>query len=185
MAFDTCVLAGTLALRLAADAGVLELPALVARFLATITLLEVWSLSFQFLVFLRTDLYAVMVTALACRNLTRITMLTLKRAATRLSDAERQEYAVAHPRDRAVARWFGLLYLVGLAIAAWYFVTYFLPGTALVTDWMIALLAGRHAETRMFWEALGVTVLSLVRIGLLVSLPPWRWYQRRRARCAG
>jgi putative peptide zinc metalloprotease protein len=180
MAFDTVVLGTALATRLAAEAGMLILPPVVARLLAAITLMEVWSLSFQFLVFLRTDMYAVMVTALGCRNLRRITALTLKRLVWRLSEAEGTEHEGAHPRDRSVARWFGVLYLAGMAIAAWYYFAYVLPGMAVVRDWVIALLTGVPVDTTMFWEALGVTVLSVVQIGLLVSLPVWRWYRRRR-----
>jgi hypothetical protein len=63
--------------------------------------------------FLRADLYAVLVAATGCHNLWRAKILSLRRALKSLTLAQVGELATLHSRDVAVAAWFGWLWLVG------------------------------------------------------------------------
>jgi putative peptide zinc metalloprotease protein len=160
MAFETALLAASLGLRLAWAEGLVELPPLLVRFLGTVVLLTVIGLAFQALVFLRTDLYAVLITALGCRNLYRVNALFLKEKLWRLKPAEERELVDAHPRDREVARWFASLYVVGIAWASWYFVEIFIPSTVLLAGWMFHGVAGAPIDGARFWEAFTIGVVA-------------------------
>jgi putative peptide zinc metalloprotease protein len=77
--FLAVVLAVVLAARLAAGAGLWQPAPGLARLLAALTLLQVASIGMQFFVFMRTDLYTVLVAATGCSNLWSVTRLTLHR----------------------------------------------------------------------------------------------------------
>jgi hypothetical protein len=168
MAFDSCVLAVALGVRVAWGEGLVDPPPMLVRFLGAVVLVEVVALGFQTLVFLRTDLYAVLITALGCKNLYRVNFLRLKQAMTRLSPEEQDEMAAAHPRDLAVARWFSLLYLVGFVFAAWYFVKIFFPATVILSAWLFYSLGGAPVGSSGFWQAL--IIGSVVSIQVLWPL---------------
>ncbi len=104
MAFDTTVLAVALLLRLAYREEVLTFPPTLDRLLGLVVLGQTSVLVWQFAaVFLRSDAYAVLANALRCNNLYRVTYLTAKQRAFRLTAAELAELAEAGPRDRSVA----------------------------------------------------------------------------------
>jgi putative peptide zinc metalloprotease protein len=86
--------------------------------LAALTLLRVAGICMQFFVFMRTDIYAVLLTATRCSNLWSVTQLTLRRYLGVARPAHRTELEEAHPRDRAVARWYVWLYVAGMLLAA-------------------------------------------------------------------
>jgi hypothetical protein len=177
MAFDATVLAACLGLRLAWAEGLVDLSPLFVRFLGALVLLQALALGFQLLVFLRTDVYAVLITALGCRNLWRVTNLSLKRRVVRLAPAELEELESSGARDLQVARWFGLLYLGGLVLAAWFFVTYFYPSTVVLSSWMFHSLSGTPVGSPGFWQAL--TIGLVAGLEMLVPLAVLAWEQVR------
>jgi hypothetical protein len=177
MAFDATVLAACLGLRLAWAEGLVDLPPLFVRFLGAVVLLQALALGFQLLVFLRTDMYAVLITALGCRNLWRVTNLTLKRRVVRLAPTELQELEASGARDLQVARWFGLLYLGGLVLAAWFFVTYFYPSTVVLSSWMFHSLVGAPVGSPGFWQALAIGLVA--GLEMLAPLAVLAWEQLR------
>lgn len=145
LAADGTVLACLLAARLAGAA---------APVLAAWSFVLVSHMAWQCMIFLRTDLYAVLVTAAGCRDLWRVKTLLLRRAFGRLRPDEAAELAAAHPRDLRVGRWFRWLWLAGFgAVAAWA-VVFFVPVVPPVLEWT----AGRLAQgplTAGFWSGLG------------------------------
>jgi putative peptide zinc metalloprotease protein len=163
MAFDSVILSTGLGIRVAWAAGA-GIPPLLVRFAGFLVLVESIALAFQFLVFLRTDIYAVLTTALGCRNLWRVNLLTAKNWINLLSEEERAELADAHVRDRAVARWFALVYAAGLGFAGWVFVVLFWPGTAVVAAWMFHVLRSVQFGSKDFWEALAIAAIALIQI---------------------
>jgi putative peptide zinc metalloprotease protein len=173
MAWDSLVLATCLALRLLADSGLVRLP--VPGLPAAVALLAVISLGWQFLIFLRTDLYAVMVNLLGCRNLYRVTYLQWQGRLGRLTSLERAELAGAAAQDLRVARWFGWLYLVGVAWATLFFVRYLIPGLWVTARWVGSSLLSRAPTALEFWLALFVGLLTLVQ----AVWPVWLWLRQR------
>lgn len=161
LGFDTVVLAIVLALRLAAQAGFWHPPSGLAKILAAVTLVQVVGICMQFFVFMRTDVYAVVLTATGCSNLWSVTRLMLRRYLGLARPAHQAELEEAHPRDRAVARWYVWLYVAGTLLAMWFFVAYFVPATLHVVRWIAATVASADPHRGAFWEALGFSVVLL------------------------
>jgi hypothetical protein len=117
------------------------------------------TLGWQALVFLRTDLYAVLLVATGCRNLWRVKTLLLRRAFGRLSPAERGELDRANPRDLAVGSWFRWVWLGGFGVGMVWLVAFYVPFMAVVLAWAADGLATGPGDAR-FWYRL--IVLALV-----------------------
>jgi hypothetical protein len=182
MAWDTLVLSTFLALRVAWSHGYVDLPPLLVRFAGLVVVLEVLALSWQALVFLRTDLYAVLVTRLGCFNLYRVSYLVLRRRFGLLGRRATAELADAHPRDVRAAGWFGLLTLAGIVWAAWFFFSFFVPGTIVVVGWTLESLTGASPDSAVFWEALAIAAVSIFQTLLpIVIFCSQRVARRRRA----
>lgn len=171
MAFDTLILALCLGVRVVGRTGVIELHPLPERFLAAVAMGRVLGLLWQTMLFLRTDLYAVLVNGLGCVNLYRTTYLWLLRRVRRLNEAEARELAEAHPRDLQVVRWFGWLYL---------FLTMFIPGTVIVTGWVVGSLRGTPMGSLAFWEALTIGLVGSIQMLAPLFVYPWERIRERR-----
>jgi putative peptide zinc metalloprotease protein len=161
LAFDTVTLAVVLALRLAGQAGFWHPAPGLARMLAVLTFVQFMGIYMQFFVFMRTDIYALLLTATGCSNLWSVTHLTLRRNLGLARPAHRAELEEAHPRDRAVARWYVWLYVAGMLLAAWFFVAYFLPATLRTVRWIAATLASADPYHAAFWQAAAFSLLLL------------------------
>ncbi len=142
--------------------------------------MQVFGLGWQALVFLRTDLYAVLITALGCFNLSRVTTLWLKGKVRRLPRAEAAGAGTAHPRDAQVVRWFAWLSLVEVLGLLYAFVAYFLPGTVVVAGWMFGSLRGAPPGSAAFWEALTIGSVAAAQGLLPLTIFVWQRRQERR-----
>lgn len=159
LALNASVLAVALALRWLYFTSLLPVPDVLARLLGALVLSSIYVVVMQCAVFLRTDLYAVLACALGCENLYRVSWLTLKRRLLPLSGPEEDELRRASARDRSVARWFSLLYLVGMLGVAWFTLRFALPVTAGLVYWTIRNVSSLSAGTGVFWESLTVAVV--------------------------
>lgn len=160
-AFDISLLGLALGLRWAYfDLG-LPLPDVLARLLGTLVLMIVANLVLQCAVFLRTDLYAVLACALHCDNLYRTSWLTLKKRLLPISAQESAELESASWRDRSVAQWFSVLYLVGMLGVFWFLLTFLLPAAAGGFSWMVRDILSLSTGSLTFWEAAAVALLTV------------------------
>ena len=127
LAIDSVVLAGLLGAQYAVHLDIVALPAAAVRLCAALAYVYVANMVWQCMIFLRTDLYAVLVMATGCRNLWRIKSLLLRRALGRLTDEQAAELARASDRDVRVGRWFRWVWVIGVVMAAGWFVVFVLP----------------------------------------------------------
>jgi putative peptide zinc metalloprotease protein len=171
MAFDSVVLCGALLLQLSDAKGWWQLESGTTRLLAAIAFVELGAIVVQFCVFMRTDLYAVLITATGCVNLWRVNQLRLTSKLRRLSAEEWHELNTAHPQDLAVARWYVWLYAAGLALAIGFFFVYYLPATAHLVSWLAQVVLVAEVSTVEFWGALlfALIVLSPYALTLAVT----------------
>jgi hypothetical protein len=172
LAFDVLVTAGCLAGRIAGP------PPLLDRVLAALVLVQVVAVFYQCLAFLRTDLYFLLLTALGCRDLNRITRLYLRSRLFTLAPEQAAALDGAHPRDRRVAPWFALAYLAGVALLAYLFVNIWLPSTAMMGGWVALSLVQSSPVHAAFWEALVLTLVLLLPVAGVVLV----WVRQRRTR---
>ncbi|MFI7641139.1 hypothetical protein [Nonomuraea sp. NPDC049400] len=169
LAVDSVLLAVLLTGRLLIDTGLWSAPGTVASLLAAWALIKVIQMLWQSLVFLRTDLYAVMVNALGCRNLWRVKSLMLRQAFGRLTAEEAEELADATETDLRTGRWFRWLWLAGfLGVAAW-FGFLLLPVIVEVLQWTAEGLA-EGPLTAGFWYRLLCAGLLLGPESLALAL---------------
>lgn len=168
-AFDVTVLAVALGLRWAYYATAAPIGDTTARLLGALVLTTLFNLVWQCAVFLRTDLYAVLACALKCENLYRVSWLTLKERLLPLRTPEAEELRAASVRDRSVASWFSMLYLVGLLGVFTFTLYVVLPSAAGFTYWMIKNIGSLSATQPAFWESVAVATFTIV--GLLSPIP--------------
>jgi hypothetical protein len=135
----------------------------------------------QGLVFLRTDLYALLACALRCENLYRVSWLTLKRRLLPLTESDTEELRQASDRDKAVARWFSLLYLVGMLGLAWFLLRLALPSAAGLIYWTTRNIMSLSTGDAGFWESLLLAVLIFAEAVAPIPLA----IRERRLRAAG
>ncbi|HEY7595278.1 MAG TPA: hypothetical protein VH969_19160 [Actinophytocola sp.] len=164
LAYDTVVLSGLLAVQL------ISADEFVDRVTAALVAVEISGILFQFLVFLRTDLYAVLVMLFGCRDLWRVNTLELRRMFGRLDEPQAAELAKAHPRDRRVANWFRWLSIAGFAAAAWYFVAFVVPALWTLLGWITESLSTAAPTTGRFWQSVIFAVLALAPMALLLGV---------------
>jgi putative peptide zinc metalloprotease protein len=185
MAFDAVLLFPVLLARFGDGAGWWRLGDPAGRILAALTFVQIAALISQFWIFVRTDVYAVLITATGCVNLFRVNQLMLRRSLGIITAAQERELRESHERDRAVARWYRWIYLVGLATAAWFFIAYFAPATIRLAAWIVSSIAHAGVGSEHFWEAIvfGGLIFSPRMITLAVALRDLRrWSERRRQR---
>lgn len=175
MAFDTVVMAALVGMRAAWLAGWWHPAHLALRLVTALIVEQALGISMEFLVFLRSDLYAVLVIGLGCLSLTRISRLQTKRRFRTLTQAEERELAAAKPRDRTVARWYSWVQAAGAALCAYYFAVYFVPVTVLSLRWVVAGVSRTAPVSLPFWEALG----SGIVLTIPVLLPPFTYLKDR------
>lgn len=160
LAIDAVLVAGLLAAQLVAG-PVRPLPALVFVLVAS----TLW----QCMVFLRTDLYGVLVTATGCRDLWRIKSLLVRRAFGRLDQERRAELDRADPRDVQVGTWFRWVWLAGYPLAGAYLALFYAPLLWYVARWAGAGLATGAGSPR-FWYGLLVAAMVYAPVAATLGM---------------
>jgi hypothetical protein len=180
MALDVVVIAALLGVRAAQYLGWWHPPVLLAHLVAAVVVALIVSFSLQFVVFLRTDIYAVLITGLGCVNLTRISRLRMTRVYRRLNPAEEREFANAGQRDRDMSRWYCWVQLGGAFIVAWNFVMFFAPTLVHTVRWIGDGLTRNSPATAEFWYVAGSSIVAFT----LLAVPPLTYAvdRARRAR---
>ncbi len=153
MAADAFLLATLVAVQLAAENGWMSLPHVATNLASAMAFVIVAAMIWQSMVFLRTDLYGVLVTVTGCHNLWEVKNLLLRRAVRRLSPAQREQLAAAHPRDIAIGRWFRWIYLLGIPLTLAYYATFQIPILAGAMTWTVEGITTDPAQGR-FWLTL-------------------------------
>ncbi|MEU7988754.1 hypothetical protein AB0B56_28205 [Streptosporangium canum] len=177
MAVDVVLLSLLLGARLLIRQGTWSPDPLVDATLSTWVFVKLAGLLWQCMVFLRTDLYGVLVNVLGCRDLWRVKTLMLRRAFGRLTPAQAAELGSAAPADVRAGRWFRWLWLAGFAgVLAW-FVFFVAPVVVTVLVWAAEGLLLGPLSSR-FWYALLCAVLLLGPY-LLAACLAVREYTRR------
>ena len=161
--------------------GVLLAGQLVAgpvRPLRAMTFVLVASTVWQCMVFLRTDMYGVLVTATGCRDLWRVKSLLARRALGRLDERQRAELDRADPRDVRVGTWFRWIWLAGYPLAGAYLTLFYLPLLWYVARYTGAGIGAGVASPR-FWWGLLVGALVYVPVGTTLWIALAGLWRRR------
>ncbi|HVK21067.1 MAG TPA: hypothetical protein VM677_06880 [Actinokineospora sp.] len=177
MAFDVTVLAAALGIRLSYREDLLEIPAVLDRFLGVVVLYQVLGIVWQWSAIpLRSDGYAIVANALRCNNLYRVTRLTLRDYLFGLDGERHAELVAASERDRRVARWFAPVHIAGYLAMAGVFLSVAVPYLIAVVGWAAANVYSLAVGTWPFWVSLGVCAYLFA----VYALPPVLAVRERR-----
>lgn len=161
MAVDAVVLALALGVQWLALRGDVGLPDLAGRLAAAVAFLKVVGIAQQWvMVFLRSDVYALLANLLGCHNLYRATWLTTRRRTLGLTEPERTELDRISPHDRSVASWFGWVHLAGLLGVAVMVAVWVLPYLVGMVRWLAPVIGGADLGTAEFWTAVALLGLT-------------------------
>jgi hypothetical protein len=157
-------------LTLAAAAGGSSLLARLALAIAYTVLLR---LTWQALVFMRTDPYYALTTLLGCTDLTGASAAYLRDVASRLRSRGRPTDSRAlsedtwSPRDRAIAPWFALLSVLGGTVLVGSLVFTLVPVIITFIDRLVSGLAHGSLSGTRFWDATVTVTLFVVQVTVL------------------
>jgi hypothetical protein len=137
--------------------------------LAFTTLLR---LAWQGWFFLQTDIYYLVVTLLGCVNLQATAKQVLANwLRRRLGRPARYDPATWHPRDRAVARWYSVVIVIGYGIAFAVLATNVLPAAIRVFETVLSRLAGNGAQGDVgLVDSAVILLLTLGELALAIGL---------------
>lgn len=182
MAWDVVLLAGALSLRLIHDVGIVILPEIVDRILATLALNQCVVLTWQWAaLFLRTDGYAVLANALRCHNLYRATWLTVRSLVPFGGGSDRHELARISAHDRRAARGFALCWVVGMAVLSAWTIVLVIPAGL---DLGRAVAHDLSTSPALSWTFV-LSILGLAYLFVRVFAPPALALRERRLRLRG
>jgi putative peptide zinc metalloprotease protein len=159
MAADIAVLGALLGARLLIHTGLWPASSFLDAILATGVYLKLAGLLWQCMVFLRTDLYAVLVNLLGCHNLWRVKTLMLRKAFRRLTREQSEELSQASAADRRAAGWFRWLWLGGFAGVLIWFAVFVLPVIVVVLDWTATRMTAGPVAWQFWYGLLCATLL--------------------------
>jgi putative peptide zinc metalloprotease protein len=106
---------------------------LAAHLLREAVFLNISAIAFQFLIFLRTDVYALFVLATGCKHLWDTKGAVSRQAVRRATPADLALLAAAGRRETFWAKVFLCLYAPGVLFTTWYFAAYAVPALRKIT----------------------------------------------------
>src|SRR5262249_30664043 len=127
--------------------------------------------SWQFLFYLRTDLYALVATVLGCVDLHTTARRLLANRVNRLLPRPRRllDGTAWHPTDRRVARWYSWLILVGYTTSLATFLFALWPATYHLFWGAIRRVAGQAQGSQLLDSTVFLTS-NLVQVSIVVAL---------------
>ena len=138
---------------------------LIAGVCLALAFTTVLRVAFEFLLFLRTDIYYLIATLRGCidlhgtsRDIVHNWLWSRLRRTERLKSPE-----LWHPNDVLTARWYAPLYVVGYALAAGLFVWVLLPISWRFLETAVSTLVHHDAGSARFWDAAGLLLLNVAQ----------------------
>jgi putative peptide zinc metalloprotease protein len=159
MAWDAVVLSVALVLEATLAEQLGPVP---VRLLRALVLLQFTALIAQLMVFMRTDLYALLVNATGCKTLWATKGALLRRYLHRANQTDEQQLADAGPREVTWARRYLWLYVPGIALALGYLVKFVLPSVPHLIGLCVDPIRADGLTTLAAWEGLAALGIAVV-----------------------
>jgi putative peptide zinc metalloprotease protein len=125
---------------------------IVARLLRAMVLLQFTGIVTQAMIFMRTDVYALLVNATGCRTLWATKGALLRRYLRRATPADERHLADTRAAELTWARRYLWLYVPGTAVALAYLVYFVLPAMVRVLDLCLRPIRAHGLTTVAAWE---------------------------------
>ncbi|GAA3456569.1 hypothetical protein GCM10018962_84030 [Dactylosporangium matsuzakiense] len=163
MAWDAAILSVALLVQVAVPDG------LVVRLLRALIVLQFTALVAQAMVFVRTDIYALLVNATGCKTLWATKGALLRRYLRRAGPDDRRQLAEADPREVVWARRYLWLYVPGTAVALYYLGMFVLPALPHLVGLCIAPIRADGLTTLAAWEGLAALAVAALPSALAIA----------------
>jgi hypothetical protein len=158
MAFDSVILLGSLAGQMAASGFTLKL-------LKMITLVLIMRFGWQLLIFLRTDIYFLIMNKLNMPSLHGYAKEIIKGYAGKKESKESAEENLS-AKERTYVKGFASCYLIGVLIAAGLLFFFSLPGLYVLLSETIAQLESYSSSSWQFWD--GIITLAVLAVNAAI-----------------
>lgn len=161
------------------DAGVLSLTAGLLAFIKMLNLSRVLGIGFQFMFFMKTDVYFMFVAKYGCNNLLDNTTLYLRKFLGRLTAAQEEEWRYVDEREKRVIRWYAWLYMIGVI---WAFVLFVGVTLRVMIEYVVRVYAGMTEHSVLSWpfvDGVLLIVITLIPFGVLLWSWSRSWMNRR------
>jgi putative peptide zinc metalloprotease protein len=145
-----------------------QLGPVAVRLLRALVLLQFTALIAQALVFMRTDVYALLVNATGCTTLWATKGALLRRLLRRASPDDERQLADAGPREVTWARRYLWLYVPGILVAVGYLLYFLLPSLPHMIELCVAPIRADGLTTLAAWE--GAAALTIAVVPSLLAL---------------
>jgi putative peptide zinc metalloprotease protein len=157
MAWDTVILSAALMLQAALPPGTVT-----GHLLRALVLLQFSAILAQAMVFVRTDVYALLVNATGCKTLWATKGALLRRYLRRASPDDARQLADAGRREVAWARRYLWLYVPGTAVALYYLTMFVLPSVPHLVGLCVEPIRADGLRTLAAWEGLAALAVAVV-----------------------
>ncbi|MGE5705063.1 MAG: PqqD family protein [Clostridia bacterium] len=156
-----------------ADRGVIPLSPAGTSFIKILNLTFLETIAFQFMFFMRTDIYYAFTTKFQCNNLLENTQLFLHKLYRSLNDTEKAVWNTISPHEKNIIRWYSLFYVGGIVWAVFFFLAY---NVRQVIDFVLftwEIMTTSSIGSWVFVDAVILIGLALLPFGVLL----WSWYR--------
>lgn len=164
LANDTCILFIAIVIKLMWYFGIGDISGTIYRISGLVILLQSISISWQLLIFLRTDLYLIIVNIFNCFNLYEISWIRLKSALRLISRDESKKFENAHINDITASRWFIIILLLGVLWTIIFLIKIMIPSSLIMLKWTINTLQSGSIWSFDFWGSLIIALMAVLRM---------------------
>ncbi|MGM7681341.1 PqqD family protein [Cytobacillus sp. Hm23] len=150
------------------NSGLLNLTVATSSIIKMITLVLILKIAFQFLFFMKTDIYYIFTNRFNCKNLLHHTGLYLYRLVKSFNEQQKHEWEMVEEHERKIIKWYAWFYVAGYIWAVSLFIVYALPQTYTIVTGTVNNISNLSFRSSDFWDGIILLVITLVPLSLLI-----------------
>ncbi|MGG0753692.1 PqqD family protein [Brevibacillus laterosporus] len=158
------------------DVGAIMLSDFMLSFIKLMNLNFLMALGFQFMFFMRTDIYYVFTTFFGCNNLFDNTQLFLRKFYRKWTPAEQEVWDTVDMREKQVIRWYSIFFLLGFCFALYFFFNFFLLQSIEIIRRITTDFLQYPILSWQFVDGILLLLLTLLPFGIVL----WSWNRQRK-----
>ncbi|MGM7721180.1 PqqD family protein [Metabacillus sp. Hm71] len=156
------------------DVGFLALPSAVIMLIKFCNLNALFSLAFQLMFFMETDVYYAFTTKFKCKNLLHNSRLYIRKCLNLMKEHQLEEWEYIDKDEKKIVKGYSWFYLIGVCWAIAFFLFYVLPLTFTFVSDAIVQTFNSEMISWNFFDGIIILLLSLIEFALLI----WSWIKK-------
>ncbi|MEN2767505.1 PqqD family protein [Ornithinibacillus xuwenensis] len=153
-------------------------PVYLTGIIRMLNVVLVLRMAFQFLFFMKTDIYYVFTNLFNCRNLLHNTRLYVYQIIPKLKTRLEEEWKLVDEHEKKIVKWYAYFFILGSVLAVYLFAMYILPQTFTIISGTIQNITKYSITTAPFWDGIILIVMMLIPLVLLC----YSWLRSYRTR---